>query len=334
MQRDNHIVLMWGSKGGAGTSVTAAAATLHETKPVLLVDLDGDSAAILGADRARSPIGVNDWLAHDDVESARLIELVDHIDDKTAVLAAGIGGDARYANPERVEQLAKWIAEQPGIVIIDAGTGPPPKALVDVADRNVMVTRADYLALSNPAVVASHPDEIVLVNEPGRAIEQRDIERAINAPVNTVIDINPSISRSVDAGMFLGHRGLEQATSNLTNPDITTDGLPEPEIDYGMRWTSGTKDGSFRISYNPGTPQLTATNNATHSTEILGRYDDIASVDRALEGWADKHNDEGGLDWLEEQVGVDAPDFDGPSMPQRSPAPPPAPSHDLGISLA
>jgi hypothetical protein len=194
-----------------------------------------------------------------------------------------------------------------------------------------MVTRADYLALSNPQVIASNPDEIVLVNEPGRAIDHRDIERAIKAPVNTVIELNPVIARSVDAGMFVGHRGLERATSNLTNPDITPDGLPEPEIDYGMRWTSNTTDGSFRVSYNPGTHQLTATNNVTHSTEVLGRYDDIASVDRALEGWADKHNDEGGLDWLEEQVGVDAPDFDGPPTAQQPPPPPPPP--ELGLSI-
>jgi len=332
MRHDNHIVLMWGSKGGAGTSVTAAAATLHETKPVLLVDLDGDAASILGAPRSRGGIGVNDWLAHHDVEPARLTELVDHIDDKTSVLSAGVGGDVRYANPQRVEQLANWIAEQPGIVIIDAGTGPPPQALVDIAGRNVMVTRADYLALSKPDVVASNPDEIVLVNEPGRAIDRRDIERAIKAPVNTVIELNPVIARSVDAGMFLGNRSLERATSNLTNPDISPDRLPAPEIDYGMRWTSNSTDGSFRVSYNPGTHQLTATNNSTHSTEVLGRYDDIASVDRALEGWADKHNDEGGLDWLEEQVGVDAPDFDRPPGPPAAPAPPP-PSHDLGLSL-
>ncbi|MFN3256291.1 MAG: hypothetical protein ACE37B_11385 [Ilumatobacter sp.] len=335
MRPDNHIVLMWGSKGGAGTSVTAAAAALHETKPVLLVDLDGDAASILGADRSRSAIGANDWLAHNDVEGARLTELVDHIDDTTSVLPSGVSGDVRHANPQRLEQLAKWIADQPGIVIIDAGTGPPPQALVDIADRNVMVTRADYLALSNPGVLASNPDEIVLVKEPGRALNQRDIERAMNAPVNTVIELDPVIARSVDAGMFLGHRGLERATSKITNADITPDRLPEPEIDYGMRWTSNTTDGSFRVSYNPGTHQLTATNNVTHSTEILGRYDDIASVDRALEGWVDKHNDAGGLDWLEEQVGVDAPDFAGPrTTPVAARLAPPPPTHDLGISLA
>jgi hypothetical protein len=326
MRPDNHIVLMWGSKGGAGTSVTAAAAALHETKPVLLVDLDGDAATILGT--VRSPIGARDWLAHNNVEAARLIELVDYIDDTTSLLSAGNGGDVRYANPQRVEQLADWIAEQPGIIIIDAGTGTPPKALVDIADRNVMVTRADYLALSNPQVVASNPDEIVLVNEPGRAFDRRDIERAIKAPVNTVVEHDPVVARSVDAGMFLGNRGLERATRHLTNPHNTPDRLPEPEIDYGIRWTSSTTDGSFRVSYNPGTHQLTATNNVTHSTQVLGRYDDIASVDRALEGWADKHNDEGGLDWLENQVGVDAADFDGPPVPT-----PPPPSTELGFSI-
>lgn len=332
MRPDNHVVLMWGSKGGAGTSVTAAAAALHETQPVLLVDLDGDAASILGALNARISPGANDWIAHPDAEPARLTELVDHIDDTTRVLSAGARGDVRYADPQRVEQLANWIGEQSGIVIIDAGTGPPPQALVDVADRNVMVTRADYLALSKPDVVASNPDEIVLINEPGRAIDHRDIERAINAPVNTLIEINPAIARTVDAGMFLGHRGLEKATSNLTNPDIAPDGLPAPEIDYGMRWTSGTKDGSFRVSYNPGTHQLTATNNVTHSTEVLGRYDDIASVDRALEGWADKHNDQGGLDWLEDQVGLDAPDFDGPNI-QPPPPPNPTPVRSLSIDF-
>jgi len=339
MRPDNHIIIMWGSKGGAGTSVTAAAAALHETKQVLVVDLDGDTAPILGIERSRNRLGSNDWLADRNVEPARLTELIDDVDDTTRVLPAGMAGDIRYADPHRVEQLAGWISEQPGIVIVDAGTGPPPQALIDIADRNIMVTRADYLALTNPEITAARPDEIVLVNEPGRAITKRDIELTMKAPVNTVIDLDPVVARSVDAGMFLGNRGLQRATSDLINPNITPDRLREPEIDYGMRWTSNTTDGSFRISYNPGTHQLTATNNVTHSTQPLGRYDDIASVDRALEGWADKHNDGGGLDWLEEQVGVDAPDFDGPSdlagVPTAHAAPsPPPPTRELGISLA
>ena len=330
MRPDNNIIVMWGSKGGAGTSVTAAAAAIHEPNHVLLVDLDGDAASILGLANARSGIGVGDWLKHPNVERARLTELVDDIDANTSVLKAGSTTiDIRYADPERVADLAAWINDQPGIVIVDAGTGPPPPQLVAIADRNVMVTRADYLALSNPAVLTAGPDEVILISEPGRSLQARDIERVVNAPVTATIDHDPVIARSVDAGLFIGHHALQHATDHLTDPDRDAPGRPEPEIDYGMRWTSATTDGTFRVSYDPGTHQLTATNNATHSTELLGRYDNIESVDRALEGWPQRHDDPNGLDWVQEQVGLEAPDFDGPPPPTTIPPP----SRGLSIDL-
>ena len=86
MRSDNHLILMWGSKGGAGTTVTAAATALHETEHVLLVDLAGDTAAVLGV--REHELGTRAWLASD-AEPDRLIEFTDRIDGTTSLIQAG-----------------------------------------------------------------------------------------------------------------------------------------------------------------------------------------------------------------------------------------------------
>lgn len=81
--------------------------------------------------------------------------------------------------PGPLEQLAAWIQQQPGIVIVDAGTGPPPKQLTDIADRNVLVTRADYLALKAANRSGLQPDDVVVVNEAHRTLTVNDISTSI-----------------------------------------------------------------------------------------------------------------------------------------------------------
>ena len=83
MRPDNHLLVMWGSKGGAGTTVTAAATALQESEHVLLVDLAGDTAAALGV--REQELGTRAWLASD-AEPDRLIEFTDRIDDTTSVI--------------------------------------------------------------------------------------------------------------------------------------------------------------------------------------------------------------------------------------------------------
>lgn len=69
--------------------------------------------------------------------------------------------------------------------------------------RWIMVVRPCYLALRAAATHETAPDGIILVREPGRALDRVDIERTIGAPVILALDHDPSISRSVDAGILL-----------------------------------------------------------------------------------------------------------------------------------
>jgi hypothetical protein len=69
------------------------------------------------------------------------------------------------------------------------------------AMRSILVVRPCYLALRR-ATQSPKPDSIIVVEEPGRALTTRDIESVIGAPVMTTVPIDPTIARSVDAGLL------------------------------------------------------------------------------------------------------------------------------------
>jgi hypothetical protein len=300
MQPDNHLIVMWGSKGGAGTTVTAAATALHETEHVLLVDLAGDTAAVLGV--REQEFGTRAWLASD-AEPDRLIEFTDRIDDTTSLIQAGRSDpDHGRHRPHRIAELADWLGRQPGIVVVDAGTGSPPPELYFAAHRNLLVTRPDYLALTAATRTALRPDEIFLVNEPGRSLTERDVASAIGAPVTGQVDLDPAIARAVDSGLFIGRSSLKRATRHLTDRHLTI-GPPGPEVDYGMQWTNKLNDHTFRLSYDPSTKQLAFVDNETNARHAVATFATSADVDEALAGWATHHQDTAtGLDWVHGQL--------------------------------
>lgn len=299
---DNHLIVMWGSKGGAGTTVTAAAAAIHETSHVLLVDLAGDCAAVLGV--REHDVGVRAWLASD-AEPARLTEFVDPVDSTTSLLQAGRSDpDHGQHQPRRLQALADWLGDQPGIVIVDAGTGHPPAEIVAVADKRVLVTRADYLALRAGIQTMIRPDEIFVVNEPGRALGARDVESVVGAPITGSVDLDPAIARAVDSGLFVGHASLNHATSKLTGRDTPAPAVTHgPEVDYGMQWTNVHNAHTFRLSYDPTSRELAFTDNTTGDRHPIGHYTHQADVGAVLDGWATHHADnEAGLDWVHSQT--------------------------------
>ncbi len=141
---------MWGSKGGAGTTV-AARPHCTRREHVLLVDLAGDTAAALGV--REQELGTRAWLASD-AEPDRLIEFTDRIDDTTSVIqAARSDPDQGRHRPHRMAELADWLGRWRGIVVVDAGTGSPPPELYFAAHRKgYRLTAATRTAL--------RPDEI------------------------------------------------------------------------------------------------------------------------------------------------------------------------------
>jgi len=192
------ITLCWAAKGGSGTTVLAASIALANPQETLLVDLDRDQPLVLGLAEPDSP-GVHDWLAST-APASRLTALEIAVRPRLALLPGGKWG---AASPQRWEQLAAALALDRRDVIVDVGTRTPPNALVAVADRTWLVTRACYLALRAAARSPVRSTGVVLVDEPGRSMRAADVEAAVGAPVAAVLLFDSAIFRAVDSGLLV-----------------------------------------------------------------------------------------------------------------------------------
>jgi Mrp family chromosome partitioning ATPase len=206
----------WALKGGVGTTVVTAALglTLHRAgADVLLVDLAGDLPAALGLPEPTGP-GLTDWLAAgSDVPADGLgrIEL-------SALPGLGVlpRGKGDVGPGPRIEAFVA--ALDPGrSVIVDCGVldGREPARSVVAArsTHSLLVTRACYLALRRAADPPLRPSGVVLITEPGRALDRDDVEKVVGAPVRAEVPLDPAVARAVDAGLLASRlpRGLERA---------------------------------------------------------------------------------------------------------------------------
>ena len=192
------LTLCWAAKGGSGTTVVVAAIGLSIEPPVLLVDLDGDLPSVFGLPEPSLP-GIHDWVLSDATPN-RLIDLAIPVVAGVSLVWAGLA--RAPADAERWQALGAALGTHAETVVVDAGTGPPPVALLDAADRTLLVTRACYLALRRAVTLEVRPSGVVLVEEPGRALRARDVEAAIDAPVAATIALDPAVARAVDAGLL------------------------------------------------------------------------------------------------------------------------------------
>ncbi len=200
--------LCFAAKGGSGTTVVATALALTAAPPSLLVDLDGEVPAVLGLPEPDRP-GVADWLASD-TPADRLGELLVEIGTGAWLLPWQPAGrhpaGLRLAAGDRWDGLSRWLLaftrERRAHVTVDAGTGKPPDALVEHADRTLLVTRPCYLALRRAVALGVRTSGVVLVDERGRALSARDVEHALGAPIAASVSIDPAVARAVDAGLL------------------------------------------------------------------------------------------------------------------------------------
>lgn len=203
------VTLCWAAKGGSGTTVVATALALGSLRPSLLVDLDGEIPAVLGLPEPDRP-GVAEWLASD-TSADHLAELLVDIGPRTWLLPWRAG---RFDDvPERIsDSVARWAtlgdwlhdwSNQWGCdVTVDVGTRVPPEQLISRADRSLLVTRPCYLSVRRAVRSQTRPTGVILVDEPGHGLRQRDIEHALGVPVEAVVSLDPSVSRAVDAGLL------------------------------------------------------------------------------------------------------------------------------------
>lgn len=214
-------------KGGVGVTVVAvtlAAGWARREGAALLVDLCGDAPAVLGLAEPGGP-GVRDWLADDHSAPEALDRLVVDAGDGVSLLPAGSSSVAPWSE-ERARSLARTLASHDVHVVVDVGrrggpsVGQAHEALVDelvAAGRSLLVTRSCYLALRRAVHQRVVADGAVLVREPGRSLDHRDITQVLGLPMLAQVDLDPAVARSVDAGLLTRtpHRALERSLRGL-----------------------------------------------------------------------------------------------------------------------
>jgi MinD superfamily P-loop ATPase len=193
------VIVCWAAKGGSGATVVACALALGwpSSQPVTLVDLAGDCAIALGLDEPAGP-GVVDWLASPTAHPPDLARLAVTVRDEVRLIPRGLA----VAPDDQWPRLATALGGS-GTVIVDAGTGCPPRALHDAAEQSLLVTRPCFMAIRRAQQLGLRPTGIVLVDEPGRALTSTDVEHALGVPVVADVRLDPAVARAVDAGLLI-----------------------------------------------------------------------------------------------------------------------------------
>lgn len=174
----NYITHFTQPKHGQGCSVTAANYAIvnaqhHHTVLIDASSVDGQSdlPSILGIPEPSAPF-----------------DPVDVYDDGRLIFHSMIPSDlaTRYIDSK---------------IIIDYGTLTPHR-FSPKADRTIGVVRACYVTLRRAVAMHYAADELILITEVGRALNTRDVERALGITVSCELPWDPAIARVVDAGLL------------------------------------------------------------------------------------------------------------------------------------
>ena len=201
------LVSCWSAKGGAGTTVVAAALALVSARAssegALLVDLAGDVPAVLGLADPPAP-GLTDWFAAGaEVPVGALSRLEVPAGPGLHVLPRGSG---EFAASDRAGVLAGLLASDARTVIVDCAAGPvgPGLVLAAEATHSLLVIRPCFLALRRALAAPLRASGVVLVTEPGRALTRADVEEVLGVPVRAQVPYDKTVARAVDAGLLTG----------------------------------------------------------------------------------------------------------------------------------
>lgn len=207
------LVACWSAKGGAGTSVVAAALALlaarRSSRGAILADLAGDGPALLGVAEPTSP-GLAGWLAAgDDVPADALARIEVPVVDGVSLLPRGPGG----LEPDRASVLASLLAGGRRPTVADCGStlDAAVTAFAHRADVSLLVTRPCFLALRRAREAPLTPTGVVLVHEGGRALTRADVEDVTGTPVVADVPLDPRVATAVDAGLLV--RALPRSLS-------------------------------------------------------------------------------------------------------------------------
>jgi hypothetical protein len=217
------LIACWSVKGGAGTTIVAAALALLSARrtPTVLVDLAGDLPAALGLPEPASP-GISGWLAAGPGVPADALGRIElEVTPGVALLPRGEG----VLNPARASLLAALLDRSSRPTVIDCGRiGNPADpvrdavatTLIGAARRSILVIRPCYMALHRARQAPVRPSGLVVVQEPGRVLTTADVQQVVKVPVLAEVVLDPAVARTVDAGMLAGRlpRSLAKALSD------------------------------------------------------------------------------------------------------------------------
>ena len=192
------ITALYATKGGQGVTTTTAALALltaqtgHRT---LLIDTGHDLPAALGLEcgNTNQP-GLADYL-----EPASRTTVA----DITTPVAENLDIISRGATP--------IVFSTHTYGLLTSGLGHYDHVIIDTTDNayawtlhvdhRVLTTRPCYLALRR-STITPRPTHVVLINEPGRALNAQDIEAVTGVPVTATIPYETGIARTIDAGLL------------------------------------------------------------------------------------------------------------------------------------
>lgn len=213
------LTAIWSVKGGVGVSSIAAMsalASVERADDTLLVDLCGDLPAVLGVDDAPGEPGLVDWcaLGRPDGDAMARIEHVVRPGLHLVRRGTGsLGGDATA--------LVHVLGSSRRTVIVDCGlvesTDGFRRGVVGAASDSLLVVRECFLNLRAVQRCDLAATGVVVLNEPRRHLGRADVESVTSAPVVAQIAVDPSIARSIDAGLLSSRlpRGLLRTMSRV-----------------------------------------------------------------------------------------------------------------------
>ena len=219
------LLALWSPKGGSGTSVVAAAVALAAAArgDTRLADLGGDQPAILGLSLpppldqpTLHPPGLAGWLAAGPTAPSEWLEAV----AIPAVPGLDLLPRGEGALEEAVAEAGAALGvalRDPGLTVLDAGaaTAPAVRGALEVADTTLAVMRPCYLALRRAVsdLRLSRAAGVVLLEEPGRALDSEDVAAVLGRPVVARVPVRAEIARAVDAGVLGDRLPLPLATA-------------------------------------------------------------------------------------------------------------------------
>ncbi len=194
------VLVFWSVKGGSGTTVvTAIAALLSANAGVetIVTGVDDDLAVMLSLQPTEGP-GLRQWLqSSESVSPQALQKLLVSAGPNLDLLPAGDDWNSRAKGRDGLRHAfdEKLIVDA-GIVDQNSST----TSLINEATHSLVVMKPCFLAVKRAASSKVRRDGIVLVEEPGRVIDRRDIEDVLGVPIVATLAWDSSIARSVDAG--------------------------------------------------------------------------------------------------------------------------------------